>query len=220
MNLTQLEWIESGLKCKSYECFKPYCNSRGLNLQNCHRLLLLIFLLPSMEERGGEGEGAAQGEGGARPPPRGRPRRTGHARPRAGAAPRREGAGRGAREPPPATTAAAGRGKGSPPPGKVRGEWERLCTDGKTKKRRNPRCNNGGFSPGRRPSPEPRGNPSIVGDLGIQSKNRTRCNEALDETNAAVPSDSADDARIVSNCSPELSLELEPPQTSASNTGS
>ena len=114
-----------------------------------------------MEERGGEGEGAAQGEGGARPPPRGRPRRTGHARPRAGAAPRREGArGRG-------TGAAAGHrrrrregergamgreteGGGAPPPGKVRGEWERLCTDGKTKKRRNARCNNGGFSPGKK----------------------------------------------------------------------
>jgi hypothetical protein len=73
---------------------------------------------------------------------------------------------------------------------------------------------------GRRPSPEPRRNPSIAGDLGIQSMNRTRCDEAFDETNATVPSDSADDARIGSNCSPELSLELEPPQTSASNTGS
>jgi hypothetical protein len=30
MNLTQLEWIESGLKRTSYECFKPYCNSRVL----------------------------------------------------------------------------------------------------------------------------------------------------------------------------------------------
>ena len=73
---------------------------------------------------------------------------------------------------------------------------------------------------GRRPSPEPRGNLSIVADSGIQSTNRTRCDEALDETNAAVPSDSADDAQIESNCSPELSPELEPPRTSASNTGS
>ncbi|PWZ56826.1 hypothetical protein Zm00014a_001225 [Zea mays] len=55
---------------------------------------------------------------------------------------------------------------------------------------------------GRRPSPEPRRNPSIAGDSGIQSTNRTRCDAALDETNAAVPSDSADDARIGSNCSP------------------
>jgi hypothetical protein len=55
----QLEWIESGLKRKSYECFKPYCNSRVLNLQNCHLLPHLIFFLPSMEERRGEEEGAA-----------------------------------------------------------------------------------------------------------------------------------------------------------------
>ena len=41
-------------------------------------------------------------------------------------------------------------GEGAPPPGKVRGEWEMLCTDGKTNKRRNPRCNNGGFSPGKK----------------------------------------------------------------------
>jgi hypothetical protein len=37
--------------------------------------------------------------------------------------------------------------------------------------------------------------------------NRTRCDEALDKTNAAVASDSADDGRTESNCSPEL----EPP---------
>jgi hypothetical protein len=72
---------------------------------------------------------------------------------------------------------------------------------------------------GRRPSPEPRENLSIAGDSGIQSTNRMRCDEALDETKAAVPSDSANDARIGSNCSPELSPELEPPRTSASNTG-
>jgi hypothetical protein len=40
--------------------------------------------------------------------------------------------------------------------------------------------------------------------------NRTYCDKALDETNATVPSDSADDARIGSNCSLELSPELEP----------
>jgi hypothetical protein len=55
---------------------------------------------------------------------------------------------------------------------------------------------------------------------GVQSTNRTRPDEALDEMNAAVHSDSADDARIGSNCSPELSSELEPLRTSASNTGS
>jgi hypothetical protein len=80
--------------------------------------------------------------------------------------------------------------------------------------------NNGRSHRGRRPSPEPKENPSIAGDSGIQSTNRTHCDEALDKTNAAVPSDSADDARIGSNCSPELSPELELPRTSASNTGS
>jgi hypothetical protein len=71
---------------------------------------------------------------------------------------------------------------------------------------------------GRRLSPKP--NLSIAGDSGIQSTNRTRPDEALDETNAAIPSDSADDTRIGSNCSPELSPELEPLRTSTSNTGS
>jgi hypothetical protein len=91
---------------------------------------------------------------------------------------------------------------------------------GKRITQRNPRYNNGGSHRGKRPSPEPRGNSSIAGDSGIQSMNRTRCDEALDETNATVPSDSADDARIGSNCSPDLSPELEPPRTSTSNTGS
>jgi hypothetical protein len=87
---------------------------------------------------------------------------------------------------------------------------------GKRRTRRNPMYNNGGSHRGRRPSVEPRRNPSIAGDSGIQSMNRTRSDEALDETNAAVPSDLADDARIGINCSPEL----EPLRTSASNTGS
>jgi hypothetical protein len=73
---------------------------------------------------------------------------------------------------------------------------------------------------GRRPSPEPIGNLSIAEDSGVQSTNRMRPDEALDKTNAGVPSDSVDDARIGSNCLPELSLELEPLRTSASNTGS
>jgi hypothetical protein len=60
---------------------------------------------------------------------------------------------------------------------------------------------------GRRSSPESRRNPSIAEDSRVQSTNRTCPDEALDETNAAVPSNSADDARIGSNCSPEL----EPP---------
>jgi hypothetical protein len=40
--------------------------------------------------------------------------------------------------------------------------------------------------------------------------NRTRPDEALNETNAMVPSDSAEDALIESNCSSELSPKLEP----------
>jgi hypothetical protein len=39
--------------------------------------------------------------------------------------------------------------------------------------------------------------------------NRTRPDEALNETNAAVPSDFTDDIWIENNCSSELSRELE-----------
>jgi hypothetical protein len=46
--------------------------------------------------------------------------------------------------------------------------------------------------------------------------NRRHRDEALDEMNAAVPSDSIDDTRIESNCS----LKLEPSRNSASNSGS
>jgi hypothetical protein len=112
MNLTQLEWIESGLKHKSYECFKPYCNSRVLNLQNCHRLLpLFIFFLPSMEERGREEERAAQGEDEVGPAGgrRGRMGREGCGHPRRGGARGRRSTG--TRAPPAATATAAGEGK-------------------------------------------------------------------------------------------------------------
>jgi hypothetical protein len=50
--------------------------------------------------------------------------------------------------------------------------------------------------------------------------NRRHRDEALDETNAVVPSDSADDTRIESNCSLELSAKLEPFRTSVSNSWS
>jgi hypothetical protein len=110
-----------------------------------------------MEERGGEGGCAGEDEIGPAGGGRGRTGR-GHSR-RGGV---RAGMGRGS------ASAAVGHrrhrrggekgrrrggeteGGGAPPPGKVRGEWEMLCTDGKTKKRRNPRCNNGGFSPGKK----------------------------------------------------------------------
>jgi hypothetical protein len=159
-----------------------------------------------MEKRGGEGGCAGEDDTGPAGGGRGRTGRAGRGHSRRGGV--RAGVGRVS------ASAAVGhrqggekgrrRGgeterEGAPPPGKVRGEWEMLCTDGKTNKRRNPRCNNGGFSPGKK---------TLAGA------------EAIDETNAAVPSDSADEARIGSNCSPELSPELEPPRTSASNTGS
>jgi hypothetical protein len=67
-----------------------------------------------------------------------------------------------------------------------------------------------------RSSPEPRRKSSIDGDSEVRSMNQAHRDEALDKTNTAVSSDSADDARIGSNCSPEL----EPLRTSASNSGS
>jgi hypothetical protein len=67
----------------------------------------------------------------------------------------------------------------------------------------------------RRISLEPRRNPLIDGELEAGSTNQKHQDEALDETNTAVLSDFANDARIESNCSPEL----EPPRTSASNSG-
>jgi hypothetical protein len=50
--------------------------------------------------------------------------------------------------------------------------------------------------------------------------NRTRLDEALDEANALLSLDSADDARIGNNCSSELWPELEPLRTSTSNSRS
>jgi hypothetical protein len=154
-----------------------------------------------MEERGGEEEGAAKPEDEVGPAGGGRGR-TGRAS--AGC----WSAGAAAEE--------TRRGEGR----RCRGRWgETEGGPARTEKRRtrkNPRCNNRGSHRGRRPSPEPRRNSSIAGDSGVQSMNRTCPDEALDETNAAVPSDSADNARIGSNCSPELKAL----RTSASNTRS
>jgi hypothetical protein len=137
----QLEWIESCLKCKNYYCFKLNCNSCVLNYKTT------IFFLPSSssshpwrERRrgkggctGGEGRAGAAGRAPAEPAPRGarRPNRW------AGRESLPEKGGR----------AGGTHGEGAPPPGKVRGERGRPYTDGKTKKRRNPRYNNRGFSP-------------------------------------------------------------------------
>jgi hypothetical protein len=171
-----------------------------------------------MGGRGWAGRGWARPHGarGARPQPPGRGARArehGNAGATAGRR-RRQGGRKGRRR------GGETEGGGVPPPGKVRGEWERLCTDGKTKKRRKPRCNNGGFSPGKKTLAGAERKSVDCRRFGIQSTNRMRCDEAFDETNAAVPSDPADDSRIGSNRSPELSPELEPPRTSASNTGS
>jgi hypothetical protein len=74
-------------------------------------------------------------------------------------------------------------------------------------------------SPEETTSPEPRVNSSIGGDSEVRSTHRMHRDEAMDETNVGVPSDSTDYARIGSNCSSELSLEFEPLRTSASNYG-
>jgi hypothetical protein len=72
--------------------------------------------------------------------------------------------------------------------------------------------NNGGEAHRRRrPSPEPSTKSSIKDEPLVRSTNRRHQNEPVDETIAAVPSNSVDDTWIRSNCSSELSLELEPP---------
>jgi hypothetical protein len=88
-----LEWIESDLKRKSYECFKPYCNSRVL----IYEIAIIFFLSSSSSSypwKREEGKGRELCRGG-----RGRAGR-GRARPHRA---------RGAQPPPP------GRGKGAPP---------------------------------------------------------------------------------------------------------
>jgi hypothetical protein len=58
---------------------------------------------------------------------------------------------------------------------------------------------------------------TLIGDEpSVGSTNRRHRGEAFNETNAAALSDSVDDARIESNCSPEL----EPSRTSVSHFGS
>jgi hypothetical protein len=70
----------------------------------------------------------------------------------------------------------------------------------------------------RRGSLEPRRETSIGDELEVRSTIRKHQDEARDETNTTVPSDSASDAWIGSNCSSELSPELEPRRTLASNS--
>jgi hypothetical protein len=70
-----------------------------------------------------------------------------------------------------------------------------------------------------RSSPDPRRKSLIDDELEVRSMNRKHQDEALDEMDAAVLSDFANDPRIESNCSSELSPELESSQTSASYSG-
>jgi hypothetical protein len=60
----------------------------------------------------------------------------------------------------------------------------------------------------------------IDGDSEVRLTNRMHCAKALDEKITVVSSHSADDAQIGSNCSSELSSELELLRTLASNSGS
>jgi hypothetical protein len=75
-------------------------------------------------------------------------------------------------------------------------------------------------SPEKTTSPEPRTILLIEDEPSVGSINQRHRDEALDDSDVAVPSDSTDDTWIKSNCSLELSLELEPSRTSASNSGS
>jgi hypothetical protein len=65
-------------------------------------------------------------------------------------------------------------------------------------------------SPEKMTSPKPKTNSSIDDESSVGSTNRRREDEALDDTNATAPMDSADDAWIKNNCSSELSPEVEP----------
>jgi hypothetical protein len=71
-------------------------------------------------------------------------------------------------------------------------------------------------SPEKKTSPEPRRKTLIGDEPSVGPMSRRHRDKALDEMNAAVPLDSTVDARIENNCSPEL----EPSQTSASNSRS
>jgi hypothetical protein len=173
-------------------------------LQNSHLLPPSIFFLSSMEERGGGGRGGPVG--------RARPRagaRRGHGLARVAAAVEGEGG----------YVRRADRAEGIVARWRDRGEGrERGCAGRRNMK--NHATTMEVFLPGETTSLEPWRKPSIDGDSEVRSMNRIRLNKALDKTNAAVPSDSAADARIGSNCSPELSSELEPLRTSVSNSGS
>jgi hypothetical protein len=101
----------------------------------------------------------------------------------------RPGAARGRARPPPLGVKWRGRGtavgKGEGREREAIHGWENRETLGTTMVEPHRR---------RRPSPEPSTNSSIGDELSIRSANRWHRDKALDETNATVPSDSADDA--------------------------
>jgi hypothetical protein len=106
-----------------------------------------------------------------------------------------------------------GGGKGRVGRGGGRERGERGCTHGKNAE--TTWTTMGEAHKRRRSSLEPRRKLLIGGEPTVGSTNRKHRDEALDEMNATVLSDFANDTRIESNCSPEL----EPHQTSASNSG-
>jgi hypothetical protein len=65
-------------------------------------------------------------------------------------------------------------------------------------------------SPKKTTSLEPRTNSLNEDNPSVGSTNQRHRDEALGETHAAVPSDSTSDSLIESNCSLELSPELQP----------
>jgi hypothetical protein len=148
----------------------------------------------------GEGAGRAHAEGGDAA--------VGSRRLREGQAPRTGRAELNRRwSPPPGGRATRGWGNGGGGGTATWGMREgrgRLCANGKRKNKKLHGQQWWKGSPEKTTSPEPRTISPIHGDPEVGSTNWKHRDEALDETNAAVPSDSADDARIKSNCSPEL----------------
>jgi hypothetical protein len=182
-----------------------------------------FHLLPSPSSQPWEGErrggGLSRGRAGRRPHGRGAwPRGTATVqgaggRRRTGRR-RRPSRGKGRRR------VGGNGGGGVPPPG---GEREGRGGPARTRKRRNGETLGATIvksHPRTRILPEPNTNSSIGDELSIGSTNQRHRDEALDETNVAVPSDLAVHAQIENYCSPELSPDLEPSQTSASNSRS
>ena len=105
-----------------------------------------------------------------------------------------------------ATPAGAARAwAGGRAPRRRAGEWGATLSNPRNRRKE---MRNGGAHRGRRLSLEPRG----------KSFDWRRFGGPIDETSTAVPSDSTDDTRIGSNCSLELSPELESLWTSVSNS--